>query len=311
MQLAGRGGLVAAEQDRLVRGVEEASERGLGAAPGDRFERQGGPDLAEPPDLALDQGRQVGPGGVLAASEDVRVGRPGDFGRVDQAEVAVHGRAQGVDGRVPHVVGLPAQQALGPLDVVEAPDPRGQVAPEVVPGPQEPVDPLGDPAEPPDRDAGLLGEPGDGPLDLLAAAVVEVGLGRADRLGQRGRLVSGAAVETDREVGRPMGQDPPALAGWPEVVPQRPEQALDLGGVLDRQGHALAGQPVDHAVGPRSGLPGLGPRAGAPSGIFAIRLPTFGRAAHGCGLSGRADRDSRATPDAPGPLDISRDRGVA
>ena len=280
MHLAGRGGLVAAEEDRAMGGVKEAAMRGLGTDPGQLLQGEGRPKSLEPVEFGIDQSDQLVPRGHHPRLANRRVGRRRGVERVDQVEVADHVRGEGEEGRTSDD-DFPSQEGLGPPLVLVTPVAQRQVMPQGLPGRQEPVDPLGAPAEPPDRPGGLGDQAGDGLLDLASAPLVVIGHGLDGGLGQDGGLVSGTAVQADREEGRAVDQDPLALADGPEVVAEGSEPAIDLVGVLGGEGQAPPGQAVGQAVGAGPGLAGLGPGAGAALRVASIGLELFGRAGHG------------------------------
>ena len=287
MQLAGRGGLVAAEQDAGRRGIEEASQGGLGPAPRQVVEGQPGAEGPEAVDLGPDDGDQVASGGLLALLDPRRVGAKRRARRVEELEVAPQGRGQGVDPRVARLVRPPTQQVLGPGHLVEHQvAAEGHVLGQLAPGAEHPVDPLGGPLQASDGRDGVFREPLDGVVDVPADVAVVVGLGGADGLGEGGGLVGGAAVEADREEGRAVGQDALALADGLEVVAQGHEPSFDLGGVLDGQGQPLARQAMLDGVAPDPGLPFGGRGTSGLLCITTVGGELCGGAGHGCGSSG-------------------------
>ncbi len=123
--------------------------------------------------------------------------------------------------------------------------PRGPgVPPEVVPEPaqggHQPVHPLGRPGQAAVVGGRLRGDPAHEVIRLGEPSFVEVGLGAADLLRQRGGLLLDRAVEADRTNRDAPDQDAPHLPPGGQLAIKRGQAAIRLGRRLHRQGHPVA-----------------------------------------------------------------------
>ena len=172
-------------------------------------------------------------------------------------EVAPDGPRERPDPGIPGVVD-PEPGEVGGLFQVRGgpgrPAVSSQVGPEVLPGEDQPIDPLGRLPELAEVASGVVVEGVEGPLGLVDPGLVEVVGGVADPVVPGRRLVAGPPLQPDREQGHLADQEHAEGRLRVEVRLEGLDATLDLAEVLLGDHDPPSGHPVLEAVGPRAFL---------------------------------------------------------